>query len=181
MIRCLMHMIQLENTQDFTTISGDSFAFGAHREIRWCVVPPDSNQLNECSHTQSEAGTMFELVQALNDGAEVLKKRVPNPISLNAGCELFIAFVTLFPHESDVSALSAIVFPRAFMTFRFMTIGRVSHSSRPSSLSMARNMLRKPSRLEIRSLNALSGSSGTTRWYENSHSKTNNSIADYRD
>ena len=46
---------------------------------------------------------MFELVQALNDGAKELKRRSANPISLNAGCELFIAFVTLFPHESDVS------------------------------------------------------------------------------
>ncbi|KAF8628456.1 hypothetical protein AX15_003970 [Amanita polypyramis BW_CC] len=43
---------------------------------------------------------MFELVKALNDGAETLKQRTTNPISLNAGCELFIAFVTLFPHES---------------------------------------------------------------------------------
>ena len=51
------------------------------------------------------AGTMFELVQALNDGAEQLKKRTTNSISLDAGCELFIAFVTLFPHESDVSKL----------------------------------------------------------------------------
>ncbi|KAI9064343.1 nagb/rpia/CoA transferase-like protein [Trametes sanguinea] len=50
---------------------------------------------------KSNAGTMFELVQALNDSAEELKRRSPNPISLNAGCELFIAFVTLFPHESD--------------------------------------------------------------------------------
>ncbi|KAA1471201.1 nagb/rpia/CoA transferase-like protein [Dentipellis sp. KUC8613] len=50
--------------------------------------------------TQSDAGTMFELVKALNDGAEELKKRVSNPIGLDAGCELFIAFVTLFPHES---------------------------------------------------------------------------------
>ncbi|KAI0054040.1 nagb/rpia/CoA transferase-like protein [Auriscalpium vulgare] len=49
---------------------------------------------------QSDAGTMFELVKALNDGAEALKKRVHNPIGLNAGSELFIAFVTLFPHES---------------------------------------------------------------------------------
>ncbi|KAI0818592.1 hypothetical protein BC629DRAFT_1669689 [Irpex lacteus] len=49
----------------------------------------------------SKAGTMFELVQALNDGAEQLKKRTTNSISLDAGCELFIAFVTLFPHESD--------------------------------------------------------------------------------
>jgi len=48
------------------------------------------------------AGTMFELVKALNDGAEVLKTRSSNPISINAGCELFIAFVTLFPHDSAV-------------------------------------------------------------------------------
>lgn len=48
------------------------------------------------------ADTMFELVKALNDGAEELRKRIPNPIGLNAGCELFIAFVTLFPHESNV-------------------------------------------------------------------------------
>lgn len=45
---------------------------------------------------------MFELVKALEEGAEELRKRTANPISLNAGCELFIAFVTLFPHESDV-------------------------------------------------------------------------------
>jgi translation initiation factor eIF-2B subunit alpha len=50
---------------------------------------------------RSDAGTMFELVKALNDGARVLSQRSPNPISLNAGCELFIAFVTLFPHDSD--------------------------------------------------------------------------------
>ena len=56
-----------------------------------------------CQCGQSEVNTMFELVQALNDGAEELKRRSRNPISLNAGCELFIAFVTLFPHESDVS------------------------------------------------------------------------------
>jgi translation initiation factor eIF-2B subunit alpha len=49
---------------------------------------------------------MFELVKALNEGAETLKRRTANPISLNAGCELFIAFVTLFPHESTVSCLA---------------------------------------------------------------------------
>jgi hypothetical protein len=45
---------------------------------------------------------MFELVKALNDGAETLKNQASNSISLNAGCELFIAFVTLFPHDSAV-------------------------------------------------------------------------------
>jgi hypothetical protein len=46
---------------------------------------------------------MFELVKALNDGSEDLKKRSTNPIGLNAGCELFIAFVTLFPHDTSVN------------------------------------------------------------------------------
>jgi translation initiation factor eIF-2B subunit alpha len=46
------------------------------------------------------AGTMFELVQALNVGAESLKNRVPNPIGLTAGCELLIGFVTLFPQSA---------------------------------------------------------------------------------
>lgn len=45
---------------------------------------------------------MFELVKALNDGAQQLAEHTTNPISLNAGCQLFIAFVTLFPHDSDV-------------------------------------------------------------------------------
>ncbi|KZV71659.1 nagb/rpia/CoA transferase-like protein [Peniophora sp. CONT] len=50
--------------------------------------------------SKSEAGTMFELVKALNDGAEALRTHIPNPIGLNAGSELFIAFVTLFPHAA---------------------------------------------------------------------------------
>lgn len=62
------------------------------------------------------ADTMFELVKALNDGAEELRKRVPNPIGLNAGCELFIAFVTLFPHESTVCVFFGLVFDAWFHT-----------------------------------------------------------------
>jgi translation initiation factor eIF-2B subunit alpha len=49
------------------------------------------------------AGTMFELTEALHEGANALRDSTPNPISLNAGCELFIAFVTLCPHDSDAS------------------------------------------------------------------------------
>ena len=48
---------------------------------------------------------MFELVQALHEGAEELRKHFTNSISINAGCELFIAFVTLFPHEASVSVI----------------------------------------------------------------------------
>lgn len=87
----------------------DIGTFGCHtrfdwidRAIEWWV-----DEIRRDAHIllipRYEAGTMFELVKALNDGAEALKKRTPNPISLNAGCELFIAFVTLFPHDSDVS------------------------------------------------------------------------------
>jgi len=57
--------------------------------------------LSSSTHS-SQADTMFELVKALNDGAEDLKKQASNPISLNAGCELFTAFVTLLPHDSAV-------------------------------------------------------------------------------
>lgn len=55
---------------------------------------------------------MFELVKALNDGAHDLQKQASNPISLNAGCELFIAFVTLFPHDSAVCSIRFSPFPR---------------------------------------------------------------------
>lgn len=48
----------------------------------------------------SNAGTMFELVGVLNEGAKALRQHTPNPISLNAGCELFIAFVTSFPYDT---------------------------------------------------------------------------------
>ncbi|TRM59365.1 hypothetical protein BD626DRAFT_508106 [Schizophyllum amplum] len=50
---------------------------------------------------RSDAETMFELVNALNAGAKALRQKNVNPISLNAGCELFIAFVTLFPHNTS--------------------------------------------------------------------------------
>ncbi|KAF5365752.1 hypothetical protein D9758_003304 [Tetrapyrgos nigripes] len=49
---------------------------------------------------QSRAGTMFQLVKELKDGAGELNSKSPNSISLNAGCELFIEFITLFPHAS---------------------------------------------------------------------------------
>lgn|ERR1700722_864739 len=50
----------------------------------------------------SDAGTMFELVNDLNRGVQLLRELSSNPISINAGCELFIAFVTLSPHDSNV-------------------------------------------------------------------------------
>jgi len=52
---------------------------------------------------------MFELTQALNNGAKSLASHYSNAISINAGCELFIAFATLFPQEKKV---------RAFITWK---------------------------------------------------------------
>ena len=46
---------------------------------------------------------MFELVQALREGAEALRRQFTNSISINAGCELFIEFVTSFPHAAEAS------------------------------------------------------------------------------
>ncbi|KAE9387495.1 nagb/rpia/CoA transferase-like protein [Gymnopus androsaceus JB14] len=49
---------------------------------------------------RSTAGTMFELLNELKGSAEALSRQSPNPIGLNAGCELFIEFITLFPHDA---------------------------------------------------------------------------------
>ncbi|KAF9069663.1 hypothetical protein BDP27DRAFT_1325159 [Rhodocollybia butyracea] len=49
---------------------------------------------------RSNAGTMFELLNELKGGAEALSRQSSNPIGLNAGCELFIEFITLFPHDA---------------------------------------------------------------------------------
>lgn len=92
---------------DIATIGSDIIVSRGYSEVQWCVLTYHLMWGLRYECRQFEAGTMFELVQALNDGAEELKRRSPNPISLNAGCELFIAFVTLFPHESDVSTLMA--------------------------------------------------------------------------
>jgi translation initiation factor eIF-2B subunit alpha len=58
---------------------------------------------------------MFELASTLKDGARELNEMETNSISLNAGCELFIAFVTLSTHEADVS-----LFARFFNLFFFV-------------------------------------------------------------
>ncbi|KAJ3779344.1 hypothetical protein FB446DRAFT_710583 [Lentinula raphanica] len=48
----------------------------------------------------SNAGTMFELLNELKGGAEALSRQTSNPIGLNAGCELFIEFITSFPQDA---------------------------------------------------------------------------------
>lgn len=48
------------------------------------------------------AETMYELVEALKLGAATLKRGTPNPISLTAGCDLFIRYVTTARQEYPV-------------------------------------------------------------------------------
>lgn len=79
---------------------------------------------------ESIAGTMFELVKELKDGAEALKKQSSNPISLNAGCELFIEFVTLFPHETAVS--KSFLTSVALILIVRRPVSRASLRSRPN-------------------------------------------------
>ncbi|KAF8318627.1 uncharacterized protein EI90DRAFT_2930077 [Cantharellus anzutake] len=47
----------------------------------------------------SKAETMYELVEALKVGAAILKQATPNPISLTAGCDLFIRYVSTARQE----------------------------------------------------------------------------------
>ncbi|KAF8959058.1 hypothetical protein BDZ97DRAFT_1906313 [Flammula alnicola] len=86
----------------------------------------------------SDAGTMFELVKALNDGAEDLKKQTSNPISLNAGCELFIAFVTLFPHDSAIltHSYSRVVMQTLLLAHKRKRISVFVTEARPRGLGI---------------------------------------------
>lgn len=45
---------------------------------------------------------MYELVEELKNGAVVLKRHTPNPISLSAGADLFIRYVTTAPLDHTV-------------------------------------------------------------------------------
>ena len=49
------------------------------------------------------AGTTAELVDEMVEARSELIRRIPGSVSVQAGCDLFIAFMTLFPHEADVS------------------------------------------------------------------------------
>jgi len=53
--------------------------------------------------TTTPAETMYELVEELKNGAGALKRHTPNPISLSAGADLFIRYVTTAPQEHTVS------------------------------------------------------------------------------
>jgi translation initiation factor eIF-2B subunit alpha len=47
----------------------------------------------------TKAGTIHELMSAIEDGAEALKKSIPNAISLTAGCDLFKRFIIAHAHD----------------------------------------------------------------------------------
>jgi translation initiation factor eIF-2B subunit alpha len=48
------------------------------------------------------ASTMQQLLESLQKGAAVLKSRSSNPLSLTAGCDLFIRYVTSLPQDTTV-------------------------------------------------------------------------------
>jgi len=47
----------------------------------------------------TKAGTIHELMSAIGDGADALKKSIPNAISLTAGCDLFKRFIIAHAHD----------------------------------------------------------------------------------
>jgi len=47
----------------------------------------------------TRAGTIHELMSAIEDGADALKKSIPNAISLTAGCDLFKRFIIAHTHD----------------------------------------------------------------------------------
>ncbi|CAE6442889.1 unnamed protein product [Rhizoctonia solani] len=49
----------------------------------------------------SNASTMQQLLESLQRGAAVLKSRSSNPLSLTAGCDLFIRYVTSLPQDTS--------------------------------------------------------------------------------
>jgi translation initiation factor eIF-2B subunit alpha len=51
----------------------------------------------QCDETK--AGTIHELMSAIEDGANALKASIPNAISLTAGCELFKRFIIAHAHN----------------------------------------------------------------------------------
>lgn len=59
--------------------------------------------VHDPSNSSISAETMYELVEALKEGAATLKRASPNPISLTAGCDLFIRYVTTATQEFTVS------------------------------------------------------------------------------
>ncbi|KAG8756282.1 translation initiation factor eIF-2B subunit alpha [Ceratobasidium sp. 428] len=48
----------------------------------------------------SNASTMQQLLESLQKGAAVLKSRSSTPLSLTAGCDLFIRYVTSLPQDA---------------------------------------------------------------------------------
>jgi hypothetical protein len=109
-----------------------------------------------------QAGTMFELSGVLDKGTQQLTDRVPNSISLNAGCELFNLFVTVATHDLGVRAsLSSTSSPNII---RF-TLLRVSPTSRTNLSGKGTSTSQRPPCTAGRSLDLPMDSSRMDQWY----------------
>lgn len=110
----------------------------------------------------SQAGTMFELSGVLDKGTQQLTDRVPNSISLNAGCELFNLFVTVATHDLGVRApLFSTSSPDViqFPLLRASRISRISSSGKGTGTSQ------RPPYTARRLLDSPVDSSRMDQWY----------------
>lgn len=64
---------------------------------------------------------MFQLVEELKAGANTLKEDIPNPISLTAGADLFIRYVTTARQEHSVSQFVNLLRQIFILDYRFST------------------------------------------------------------
>ena len=109
-----------------------------------------------------QAGTMFELSGVLDKGTQQLTDRVPNSISLNAGCELFNLFVTVATHDLGVRAsLSSTSSPNVIQP----PLLRASPTSRTSLSGKETSTSQRPPCTARRSLDLPMDSSRMDQWY----------------
>lgn len=90
-----------DHREGCSTACGDHGPHRTYRKFLWCETPGVHHSIQLIAE-YSQAGTMFELSGVLDQGTQQLTDRVPNSISLNAGCELFNLFVTVATHDLGV-------------------------------------------------------------------------------
>ncbi|KAF8755028.1 glycosyl hydrolase 31 family [Rhizoctonia solani] len=70
-------------------------------------VPPTRFDIHEAYtrilNSEDVASTMQQLLESLQRGAAILKSRSSNPLSLTAGCDLFIRYVTSLPQDTSAT------------------------------------------------------------------------------
>jgi len=144
-----------------TTACSDHGPHRTHRKILWCDVRSVHHRIQLMAGCP-QAGTMFELSGVLDKGTQQLTDRVPNSISLNAGCELFNLFVTVATHDLGVRApLSPTSNPDVMQS----PLLRASPTSRISSSGKGTGTSQRPPCTARRLLDLPADSSRMDQWY----------------